>query len=74
LFGLSTRAAAVFLISLATIVLRSGAMPRWIAWTGYLLGAALLVVVAFWDWILPAWVAVVSLSILRRERLRRSAG
>jgi hypothetical protein len=49
-------------------------MPRWTAWTGYLLGAALLVVVAFWDWILPAWVAVVSLSILRRERLRRSAG
>ena len=39
-----------------------------------MLGAVLLLVVSFWDWIilvLPAWVAVVSLFILRRERARR---
>ena len=35
-------------------------------------GLVLLLVVAFFDWIvlvLPAWVAVVSLFILRRERV-----
>jgi hypothetical protein len=76
LFAFSTRAAAVFLISLGTIGLRSRTFPNWFAWTGYLLGVVLLVVVSFWDWIvlaLPAWVAVVSLFILRRERARRTA-
>jgi hypothetical protein len=74
LFAFSTRAAAVFLISLGTIGLRSRTFPNWFAWTGYLLGVVLLVVVSFWDWIvlvLPAWVAVVSLFILRRERGRQ---
>jgi hypothetical protein len=73
LFAFSTRAAAVFLISLGTIGLRSRTFPNWFAWTGYLLGVVLLVVVSFWDWIvlvLPAWVAIVSLFILRRERAR----
>ena len=56
-----------------TIGLRSRTFPNWFAWTGYLLGVVLLLVVSFWDWIilvLPAWVAVVSLFILRRERAR----
>ena len=73
LFAFSTRAAAVFLISIATLGLRSRTFPNWFAWTGYLLGAILLIVVSFYDWIillLPAWVAVVSLFILRRERSR----
>jgi hypothetical protein len=74
LFGFSTRAAAVFLFSMGTIGMRSAAFPRWLAWTGYLAGLVLLLVVAFFDWIvliLPAWVAVVSLFILRRERAGR---
>ncbi len=73
LFAFSTRAAAVFLISLGTIGLRSRTFPSWIGWTGYLLGVVLLVAVTFWDWVilvLPAWVAVVSLFIMRRERSR----
>jgi hypothetical protein len=77
LFMFSTRAAAVCVISIATLGLRSRTFPRWFALTGYLLGLALFIVVAIWDWImlaLPAWVAVVSLFILRRERARtRSA-
>lgn len=76
LFAFATRAAAVFLLATATVGIRSGTFPRWFAWTGYLLGLALLLAVAFWDWVvlvLPAWVAVVSLFILRRERSRRSA-
>ena len=74
LFGFATRAAAVFLFSTATLGLRSRAFPRWVAWTGYLIGLVLLLVVTFWDWIIllfPAWVAVVSVFILRREQVRR---
>ena len=76
LFAFATRAAAVFLLATATIGIKSSTFPRWFAWTGYLLGVLLLLAVAFWDWVvlvLPAWVAVVSLFILRRERGRQSA-
>jgi len=74
LFAFATRGAAVFMLATATIGIRSGVFPRWFALVGYLLGFVLLVAVSFWDWfilILPAWVAVVSLFILRRERARR---
>ena len=74
LCAFATRAGAVFLLSIATLGLRSRTFPNWFAWTGYLLGAVLLLVVTVWDWIvlvLPAWVAIVSLFILRRERSRR---
>lgn len=76
LFGFGTRAAAVFLISLGTIGLRSRTFPRWFVLTSYALGLLLLLVVTFWDWVvlaLPAWVAAVSLFILVRERGRRRA-
>ena len=74
LFAFATRAAAVFMVATATIGIRSGVFPRWFAIVGYLLGVILLVAVSFADWfilVLPAWVAVVSLFILRRERARR---
>ena len=74
LFAMATRAAAVFMLATATIGVKSGVFPRWFALVGYLLGFVLLVAVSFWDWfilVLPAWVAVVSLFILRRERTRR---
>jgi len=73
LFAFATRAAAVFMVATATVGIRSGTFPRWFTWTGYLLGLALLLGVVFWDWVilvLPAWVAVVSLFILRREHGR----
>ena len=75
LFAFATRAAAVFMLATATLGLKSGTFPRWFTWTGYLLGVMLLIAVAFLDWVilvLPAWVAVVSLFILRRERSRRT--
>ena len=74
LFGFGTRAAAVFLLAMSTIGLKSGVLPRWFGRAGYLVGIALLVFVAIWDWVillLPAWVALISLYILRRERARR---
>jgi hypothetical protein len=74
LFAFGTRAAAVFLIATASIGLRSSVFPRWLAWTGYLVGIVLFLVVALVDWVIllfPLWVAVASLYILRRERSSR---
>jgi hypothetical protein len=74
LFALATRAAAVFMLATAAIGIKSGVFPRWFALTGALLGLVLLVAVSFYDWlilVLPGWVALVSLFILRRERARR---
>jgi len=74
LFALATRAAAVFMLATAAIGIKSGVFPRWFALIGALLGLVLLVAVSFYDWlilVLPGWVAVVSLFILRRERARR---
>jgi len=74
LFAFATRAAAVFMLATATIGIKSGVFPRWFTLVGYLLAVVLLVAVSFYDWfilVLPGWVAVVSLFILRRERARR---
>jgi hypothetical protein len=76
MFAFGTRAAAVFLIATATIGLRGRVFPRWLALAGYLLGVVLLLTVTFIDWVivvLPVWVAIVSLYILRRERMHRAA-
>jgi hypothetical protein len=73
-FAFENRAAGVFLFATATIGLKTGAFPRWFSILSYLLGAILLVAVSFVDWailVLPAWVAVVSVFILIRERSRR---
>ena len=61
------RMAAVFMISLATIWLRTGVMPRWIVISTYVLALALLVVTSLSLWVtlvFPVWVAIVSLFIL----------
>jgi len=75
-FAFENRAAGVFLFATATIGLKSGVFPRWFAFASYLLGLVLIVAVTFLDWailVLPAWVAIVSVLILRRERARRRA-
>jgi hypothetical protein len=62
------RMAGVTMISLATIWIRTGLMPRWLAQLTYLLALALLVVTNFGLWvtlIFPGWVVLVSLLILR---------
>ena len=74
LFAFGTRAAGVFMLATATVGAHSGAFPRWFTLTGYVIGLMLLIAVAFWDWIvlvLPAWVGVVSIFLLIRERPRR---
>jgi hypothetical protein len=76
LFAFADRAAAVFLFATATIGLKTGVLPRWFCLASYLLGTVLLIVVTFFELailVLPAWVAIISLIILRRERSRRRA-
>jgi hypothetical protein len=69
------RMAGVFMISLATIWLRTGLMPRWLVVGTYVLALVLLLVVTLSVWVtlvFPAWVCVVSglilVATLRRER------
>jgi len=75
-FAFENRAAGVFLIATATIGRRTGVFPRWFSAISYVLGAVLLIAVTFLDWailVLPAWVLVVSVFILLRERTRGRA-
>ncbi|CAN5622105.1 hypothetical protein BH11ACT6_BH11ACT6_36110 [soil metagenome] len=63
----AVRFAGVFMISLATIWIRTGLMPRWLAILTYLLAATLLVVVSRSLWItlvFPAWVGTISVFLL----------
>jgi hypothetical protein len=59
----AVRMAAVFMISAATIWLRTGLMPKWLALVTYLLAVAILVASDLSMWVtmaFPIWVLVVS--------------
>lgn len=63
------RMAAVFMISLATIWLRTGLMPRWLVIVTYLVALSLLIAGGASMWVVltfPAWVLVVSVLLLAR--------
>jgi hypothetical protein len=63
------RMAAVFMISLATIWLKTGLMPRWLVLITYAVALALLAASELSMWItlaFPIWVLVVSLLLLFR--------
>ncbi|WP_422742606.1 hypothetical protein ACN27E_15050 [Mycobacterium sp. WMMD1722] len=74
----AVRMASVFMISLATIWLRTGLMPRAVVWTTYGLALVLMVAADTSMWLtlaFPAWVLVVSAFLIVRARVtdRRSA-
>ena len=63
------RMAAVFMISLATIWLKTGLMPRWLVALSYLVALGLLIAGDVSMWLalaFPVWVLVVSSLILLR--------
>lgn len=63
------RMAGVFMISLGTIWLRTGGMPKWLAVVTYVAATTLLLTVTLSLWVMlvfQAWVLVVSLHILLR--------
>jgi hypothetical protein len=63
------RMAAVFMMSLATIWLKTSLMPRWLVFTTYGVVLALMIAADVSMWItlaFPAWVLIVSLFVLNR--------
>ncbi|WP_345892142.1 hypothetical protein [Mycolicibacterium sphagni] len=63
------RMGAVFMMSLATIWLRTGLMPRWLVYASYLLAVSLLIAGDISMWLtlgFPIWVLAVSLLLLAR--------
>jgi hypothetical protein len=67
LFVFGVRAAAVFMLVVSTIGLRTGFLPRWLVVAGYLGGLVFLFTVTYVELlvlIFPAWVTAVSVIIL----------
>ena len=63
------RMAAVFMMSLATIWLRTGLMPKWLVALSYLMAVTLMIAADTTMWLslsFPFWVLVVSLLLLTR--------
>jgi hypothetical protein len=64
----ATRMAAVFTISTATMTMRLGVIPRWIAVIGYAAALVLLVSIGLTPWVellFPTWILLLSIEILR---------
>lgn len=69
------RMAGVFMISSGTLWIRTGVMPRWLAFLTYGLAFVLLVTPSFSLWLIlafPAWVLIISIFILVRKPLGES--
>ena len=64
------RMAAVFMISLATIWLKTGLMPKWLVGVTYVVAVGLMLASDLTMWLtlaFPTWVLVVSLLLLNRS-------
>ena len=81
----SMRMAGVFMISTSTLSLRTGIIPRWMAYLGLLCALFLLFSLGFFYWaplVFPLWVLLISVYILlanlrgdpRRAASARSKG
>jgi hypothetical protein len=61
------RMAAVFTLSVSTVGIRTAALPRWVAYSGYVVALGLMVAAGEHKWVqlvFPAWVLMVSVVIL----------
>ena len=68
--------AGVFMISTCTLSLRTGIIPRWMAYLGLALALFLLFSLGFFDWaplVFPLWILLISVHILLAN-LRRPQG
>jgi hypothetical protein len=66
--------AGVFMMSTCTLSLRTGIVPRWMAFLGLMLALFLLLSVGFFYWaplVFPLWILLISVHILG-ENLRRA--
>lgn len=76
LFVFAVRAAAVFMLVVSTMGLRTGFLPRWLVVAGYVGGAVFLFTVTYVELlllVLPLWVTAVSVVILRQGWTRAEA-
>jgi hypothetical protein len=61
------RMAGMFISVLGTIWVRTGLMPRWLAFMTYLVALTLIIGISFYPWttlLFPAWVFMISVYIL----------
>jgi hypothetical protein len=67
------RVAALVVLSTSTLGLRTGVLPRWLVFAGYLTGIAMVLNVTFFSpsvYAFPGWIAVVSIVLLIRRPQR----
>lgn len=77
LYVYAIRVAAVFVISVSTLGLRTKTLPRWLAIAGIVMAVLMLLSVSFFRFIVvlfPLWVAAVSIVILLTSRVPEGAG
>ena len=71
------RMAGVFMISLATIWLRTGIYSRWMVLLTYLLALILLLIINFSLWVVlifPVWVVIISIEVLVVRFRQKASG
>jgi len=67
LYVYAIRVAAVFVISVSALALRTASLPRWLVFVGYAIAIVMLLSVSFFRFVVllfPLWVAAVSIVIL----------
>jgi hypothetical protein len=72
LYVYGVRAAAVFMISVSMLALRTGSLPRWLVIGGFVVAVIMLFGVSFFKFVVllfPLWVAAVSIVILFTARV-----
>jgi hypothetical protein len=70
-FVFAFRMAAMFVFTTSSLLLRAGILPRWFAWSGYVVAAFLLLSASFVQWfvlVFPIWLLVLSVLLLRTAR------
>jgi hypothetical protein len=67
LYVYAMKMAGVFMISTATVGLRTEVVPRWLGWLGYFFAALLLLSISYWELmtlLFPLWILLLSIHIL----------
>jgi hypothetical protein len=65
------RMAAMFIFTTSSIARNHSLLPRWFIWAGYVVGAFLLLIATFSEWLVlvfPAWILVLSVLLLMKAR------
>jgi len=61
----------MFVLAMSAIGRSSGVLPKWFAWSGYVVGLFLLLTASLQPWfalVFPAWLLALSVILLGRAR------